>query len=677
MLLVLAQIVVFSIIAFISFYKLNGWILYLFMYFLRFTDLFSESFITNRYIYIIMKDQVSSGTRVFWFSFLLMLLIQNLNAKAKPSSAELIFTSTEISVNNGKMVTKSVFDLLINDRSADFLCKIRIPYSGIDKLVSLDASLHNADGSLVRKLSRNEITSQHNIDDYSLYEDQFVKIFTLRNSVYPYRIKWTYTIESSAFVNICDWTPVLMTEIPTRRATLTFISSEFFPVRIDSAGLLSTTYRKNKDFLLREYECEFSDYYDEEVFQASGTEHFPFVRIMPLRFHFETDGLAYSWKEFGLWIYHLNKGLNVLPKNEKEYIRVLKGEGLAELDLVRKIYNYLQDRTRYVNVTLKTGGLKPYPATYVSTNAYGDCKALSVYLMALLTEAGIHSDYVLLKAGNDEEDINTSFVSNQFNHAIVLVPAKNDSVWLDCTSDNPFGYTGTFIQGRHALVVGERGGSIVKIPALTTDQVALDRKGTIRLLANLPALVELEIEAGGELAENLRTVTSMLDGVEQLDIIGEIVRVSSFSVDSINLLPYGRHNQRMRLKYTGTSNSMLKLFGNELVCKLIPVDLPNFESPDTRVTSLGIPYPTCVSDSILLNIPPGYRIMELPAGEEIISEYGNYDFKYSYFEKGILFKRNFTLNPGKIPVENYTAFYSFIKQIRKIEASGFISFSKV
>ncbi len=593
------------------------------------------------------------------------------------SSAELIYTSREIEVDNRKMVTKYAYDLLINDRSADYLSRIRIPYSGIDKLVSLEASLHTADGTLVRKLSRSEITSQHDISDYSLYEDQYVKKFTLRNSVYPYRIKWSYTIESSAFVNICNWIPVMMTEIPTRRATLTFIAPESYKVRIDSAGLLNCTYRKGKDYLIREYECSFTDNYKEEVFQANDTEHLPFVRIMPLLLHFETDGSAGNWKEFGIWIDNLNKGLDVLPQSEKDLIRALKSEGLAGEALIRKLYNYVQDRTRYVNVTLETGGFKPYPATYVSNNAYGDCKALSVYFKALLTEAGIPANYVLVKAGDQQKDINTSFVSNQFNHAIVLVPFEGDSIWLDCTSENPFGYTGTFIQGRHALVTGKEGGFLVRIPALTKDQVCMTRKGTIRLLANLPSLIDLKIETGGLQAEYLRSVNSNLDDAERVRVIEKIISIHSFMPDSITLIPTDRQYQKVSMNYKGTSNSLLKSFGNTLICHMIPVDLPNFESSGERMTSMKIPYPQNLSDSLWLTIPPGYKIEGLTKDKEIVSEFGSYQFSYSVSETGILFKRKFILNAGTVNREKYAEFYAFIKQIGKIEASGAISFIKL
>ncbi len=131
------------------------------------------------------------------------------------------------------------------------------------------------------------------------------------------------------------------------------------------------------------------------------------------------------------------------------------------------------------------------------------------------------------------------------------------------------------------------------------------------------------------------------------------------------------------MNYKGTSNSLLKSFGNTLICHMIPVDLPNFESSGERMTSMKIPYPQNLSDSLWLTIPPGYKIEGLTKDKEIVSEFGSYQFSYSVSETGILFKRKFILNAGTVNREKYAEFYAFIKQIGKIEASGAISFIKL
>ncbi|MFX4389041.1 hypothetical protein ABTA48_19565, partial [Acinetobacter baumannii] len=55
-------------------------------------------------------------------------------------------------------------------------------------------------------------------------------------------------------------------------------------------------------------------------------------------------------------------------------------------------------------------------------------------MVALLKEAGIKANNVLIKAGEGKTDILSDFPSNQFNHVVVCVPNGKDSIWLECTS---------------------------------------------------------------------------------------------------------------------------------------------------------------------------------------------------------------------------------------------------
>ena len=133
----------------------------------------------------------------------------------------------------------------------------------------------------------------------------------------------------------------------------------------------------------------------------------------------------------------------------------------------------MQDNTRYVNVTLGIGGMKPYPAEYVSNNKYGDCKALTNYMKALLQCAGIESYYSTIYAGGTAPGSDPlKCPGQQFNHVILAVPLENDTLWLENTSNtNPFAYPGTFTQNRQALLVDGSKSRLVRTPSLNETDV--------------------------------------------------------------------------------------------------------------------------------------------------------------------------------------------------------------
>jgi hypothetical protein len=114
---------------------------------------------------------------------------------------------------------------------------------------------------------------------------------------------------------------------------------------------------------------------------------------------------------------------------------------------------------------LGIGGWQPFDASYVASKAYGDCKALSNYMYALLKEANIKSCYTQIRAGAGKYFFLPDLPSPQFNHIILCVPLQKDTMWLECTSQTlAAGYLSDFTCNRYALAVDENGGKLIRTP---------------------------------------------------------------------------------------------------------------------------------------------------------------------------------------------------------------------
>jgi hypothetical protein len=108
---------------------------------------------------------------------------------------------------------------------------------------------------------------------------------------------------------------------------------------------------------------------------------------------------------------------------------------------------------------------------------YGDCKALTNFMKSLLDYAGIESYYTTVQSGRQPGEILREIPSQQFNHAVLTVPLGNDTLWLENTSNsNPFGYAGTSIRNRTALLVDHGRSRLIRIPALREDEVRESRR---------------------------------------------------------------------------------------------------------------------------------------------------------------------------------------------------------
>ena len=88
---------------------------------------------------------------------------------------------------------------------------------------------------------------------------------------------------------------------------------------------------------------------------------------------------------------------------------------------VRKIFNHVTRRIRYVGFELGIGGIRPRSAGETYESGMGDCKDITLVLVALLRAAGIDARIALVRtADRGRPDMNVPWVG-AFNHAICYV----------------------------------------------------------------------------------------------------------------------------------------------------------------------------------------------------------------------------------------------------------------
>jgi len=117
---------------------------------------------------------------------------------------------------------------------------------------------------------------------------------------------------------------------------------------------------------------------------------------------------------------------------QKEIARIAS----TETDSVKQIkaaLQLVQDRIRYVYIGLNGGNFMPAAADETWTRRFGDCKAKTALLLAVLRGLGIRGEAVLVNSlGGDgiNERLPTPFV---FDHVLVRVNLGKQTYWLDGT----------------------------------------------------------------------------------------------------------------------------------------------------------------------------------------------------------------------------------------------------
>ena len=99
----------------------------------------------------------------------------------------------------------------------------------------------------------------------------------------------------------------------------------------------------------------------------------------------------------------------------------------------RAALQLVQDRIRYVYVGLDSGNYRPASADDTWKRRFGDCKAKTVLLMALLRELGIQGEAVLVNSkGVDGADQRLP-TPQVFDHVLVRATIGGKTFWLDGT----------------------------------------------------------------------------------------------------------------------------------------------------------------------------------------------------------------------------------------------------
>ena len=588
--------------------------------------------------------------------------------------AELINQQTVIEVSDGKLVETNFFEIQINNRSGDKYTEISIPFNKLNKVSDIDASISDNYGIEVKKLKKSDIIVKSENSAISFFDDNYVKEFTLRNNSYPYTLKYSYRVEASQFIFIAGWSPVIDTDIPTRESTLNLSVPSGYQINYNCNLVDQPKIDSIPGVTYYSWHASYKNPLKPETYSPALKQFLPSVVIVPKHFTSELiDGSTESWESYGNWNQQLLNGLDDLPLSEQNKILALTDRVQDEKEKIRILFHYLEDATRYILVSIKTSGHKPHPASYVAENKYGDCKALANYFKSCLSKINIKAYYTTINADDVIDPLITSFPSPQFNHAILFIPLRQDTLWVDCTSNLAFGYLGTFTQNRLALVMDFNSSSLIKTPALSFEEVLESRNIKVKLDINKTIQADFTNTYRGDKYELFSYVTTELSESERSQYIRKKIVETGFQLDTYSIAAPERDIPEINLKYTASSDQLLKEYGAESLLKVIPLDFNFLEEPKKRKLPVQINYPVYRIDTIEYAIPDNYNVNSIPKNATINSKYGNYQVGFHVKDQSVTAIKKVKINSGSYPLDEYQNFYNFILRLNESENSFYIA----
>ena len=593
----------------------------------------------------------------------------------KNATSILLDEKIEIDITeNDQMVYTNYKAVMVLNKRGDNSVDAYARYDDDAKVKDIEAWVYDAMGNEMEHFKERDFKDVSASDGISIYNDDRVLYLDYTPTAYPYTLVFKSVTESNTTAFIPRWFPMggyytatknsefIIKYNPTNKPRILKKNLEGYDISITETPEAFICTAKNMEAI------------NYEEYSPSYRTILPHVKFALNNFYLKgVPGYGKDWRELGTWMdKQLLTGVSDLPPATIAKAKQLAASETTNLGKAKKIYEYLQNKVRYISVQIGIGGWKPMLAEDVDKLSYGDCKALTNYTKTLLDIVGVPSYYTVLYAGDNEIDFNPDFATIEGNHAILGIPNEGDITWLECTSqDTPFGYGGNFSDDRDVLVVTPEGGKIAHTKAYTFED------NVQKSFANITVLPSGAVRAD---------FTGTFRGLQY----DEIYQVGSLDKDDVEKHYKNRWNyiNGFTIKdYVLTNNREDILFSEEL-----SVNIPNYCSsignnllfglnvftqsvtvpprfPD-RKQKLQIAEGFTETDTLKINIAEALSIDGLPEPVNIENKFGSYSFSVSNSsENTIEYKRTFILKKGTFPASDYKKYRSFLRRVSKLDQS--------
>ncbi|MFD3000013.1 DUF3857 domain-containing protein [Pontibacter toksunensis] len=619
----------------------------------------------------------------FLWGFVCLLLLQSpamadtKSSVSRPSDdTNIIIRSEEtiFTVNSLKSgTTRYKVSITILNNNGNHRAKQYVHYDKLSKVGYIKGVSYDRSGNKIKTLKNKDVTDVSAISDFSLYEDNRVKIADLTHTVYPYTVEFEYEV---TFENLLFY-PIFH---PQDEERLTVEKASFevqMPLGMKLRYLESNVPQPAKKTATATHEVytwqvQNLKPVETEPFGPGLEELVPIVRTAPTDFEVEGyKGNMESWKSYGLWIDQLNKGRDVLPEATKQKLVELTSKAKTQEEKVRIVYDYLQGKTRYVSIQLGIGGWQPFEASFVDSKGYGDCKALTNYTQAMLKAVGINSYQALIRAGDGEPDIRTNFPSSQFNHVVLSVPMAKDTLWLECTSQTEAaGYAGSSTGGRHALLITPEGGKLVKTPNYKATDNAQIRQIKVTLDEKGSGSASVTTRYTGLQQESHANAVQNMQPDEQRKWLYQQVKIPAFEIEKYafvqqkDKLPAVTEQLELSLRQCATISGKRMFVSPNLMSKWTYV--PN--QKEKRLTDVVRRMAFLDVDTVEFQLPAGYAVEYLP--QEVVhkSVFGEYKASVKVDGQRVVYLRSMQMGKGRYSPESYTQLVTFLNNVIKSDS---------
>ena len=597
------------------------------------------------------------------------------------ASAVVRLDQTEIEIPDVKTL-KTTYKRIVTvlnkegDRNVDAV----VGYDEEIEIKKIGAIIYDKFGEEIDKFRKSDFKDVSAVSDFSLYEDSRVLYLDYTPVNYPYTVEFFYesTTKNSAFIPF--WRPIDSYFLSVENSELNIIYDPSIGLNIKEENINNETIINNSINGHLHYRAENVLAIRPESYSPPFKEFTPHVKVAPKKFFYEGYyGNSESWESLGKWMHdELYIHRTELSETTKREILDLVSGVESPIEKAKIVYQYVQDRTRYISVQIGIGGIQPIEASKVDEVKYGDCKGLTNYTKALLEVVGLPSNYVIVNASSRNLfDIDKDFVSmlGQANHMILNIPNNGDDIWLECTSQtSPFNYSANFTDDRDVFVITPNGGKIVHTKVYTSKENSLVTKAKITIDAEGGISGDVSLISQG-------TQYGRHEGVQDEELKDQKLWYKNYwdHINNLEVVSMKFNDDRDSIVFTENIELKAKKYVSKTggLFLVQPNVFNRINSAPPRYRERKLPFQINRgfedNDEYEITLPEGFVVDALQDDVNISNQFGEYQFSITQTsENTLLFKRKFLLNKGEYTKEEYKDFRSFWLKIVRHDKSKIV-----
>lgn len=586
----------------------------------------------------------------------------------KNASAVIRNESTVVEINKiDEIVYKNLSVITILNKDAISYSIPKIFYEKGDVISNVKVTIFDDKGAKMKSFSKSDFSDMAANSQGTFYSDNRVMALPYTPTSFPYTVEFSYEQKDQNTVFIPDFTPFDSYNISLQKSSFKIINKS-------GINLRSKTYDSPFQYAAVQIQDNGNEklYTYQNIPAIDNAELVPNPQKILPKVSFSLDqfnlvgkkGNITSWKDFGLW-YHNNllTPVSVSTPQIKSEIAALHLSGSTE-EKVKKIYQYMQSKTRYIFVALGIGGWQPMMPDEVQKKGYGDCKGLSNYMKTLLDEAGIPSYYAIINSNSSPISFDVDFPKMAGNHVILVIPTEKGNIWLENTSqDIAFNHLSYSTTDRNVLAVKSTGIDIMETPSYTSQQSKEKQVLTVQINPDKTITGKGKFSyTGNQYDFNLFYVS--LSQKEKNDAVKSKFSHLNFENVEMNNFTNNKDLASIDFDLNFKASNYSKAMGDSFIFRAVPIYSSGFYHTDEN---RQLPFENRFSYEddyeIEYQIPTNYVVEEMPQNGLITSDFGTYLISFVKKEDKIIVKRSVNIKKGIYSKEKYNEYVNFRKKI--------------